>query len=133
MDIFDKKKRSEIMSKIKGKETKLELKLRDALLEAGITEFKMHYNITGKPDFAFPEIKVALFLDSCFWHNCPKCGSKPQTNEEFWENKLKRNAQRDREVNRQLKGEGWKVIRVWEHELGNPEKPIKRILKALGK
>ena len=133
MDIFDKKKRSEIMSKIKSKETKLELKLRGALLEAGITEFEMHYNITGKPDFAFPEKKVALFLDSCFWHNCLKCGSKPQTNEKFWENKLKRNAQRDREVNRQLKSDGWKVIRVWEHELGDPKKPIKRILKALGK
>jgi DNA mismatch endonuclease (patch repair protein) len=114
-DIFSREVRSHIMSKIKGKDSLIELSIRKELWRLGY-RYRKHY---GKPkiDIAFPKKKIAVFIDSCFWHACPKHGELPKSNIEFWKNKLDKNAKRDREVNHALKGEGWTVIRIWEHDI----------------
>jgi len=70
-----------------------------------------------KADFVFPKLKVAVFVDGCFWHGCPKHATKPRNNAAFWRKKLAANQTRDRQVNRTLRAAGWQVLRIWEHEL----------------
>jgi len=79
----------------------------------------LHYGVLGKPDIVFVSARIAVFVDGCFWHACPEHGVRPKNNREFWRKKLDRNIERDREVNRLLAKAGWKVIRVWEHEIAN--------------
>lgn len=69
-----------------------------------------------RPDLTFPGQKVAVFVDGCFWHSCPLHGTSPRANREYWETKLRRNRERDRDVSAALAADGWTVIRVWEHE-----------------
>jgi DNA mismatch endonuclease (patch repair protein) len=112
------------MSKIKGKNTKPELVLKD-LLDGRI--FRYHpKGITGNPDFGNKKRKIALFVDGCFWHGCTKCKNIPQTNTHFWAEKLKRNKERDTEVGRILENEGYLVIRIWEHEIKEDLEKVKR-------
>jgi DNA mismatch endonuclease (patch repair protein) len=85
----------------------------------------------GRPDFVFPRDRVAVFVDGCFWHACPLHGSIPETNKEFWSRKLLRNAARDREVTRTLKSKGWRVVRIWQHDLNSPDRVIRRIRRSL--
>jgi DNA mismatch endonuclease, patch repair protein len=88
----------------------------------------------GKPDFVFPKQKIALFVDGCFWHGCPQHGTMPsqaKNNRPFWEKKLAGNVERDAHITRQLRKMGWKVIRVWEHELKVPARVGARVQKAL--
>jgi DNA mismatch endonuclease (patch repair protein) len=70
-----------------------------------------------RPDFVFKEVRLALFVDGCFWHGCPKHGTKPRNNAAFWRKKLTANVARDRRVNRALRAAGWRVLRIWEHDL----------------
>ena len=82
--------------------------------------------------FAFPKQKVAVFVDGCFWHGCPKCYTRPKTNRPFWDRKLEDNMARDKRVNRQLRRQGWKVIRIWQHALKkSPKACLDRIHRAL--
>jgi DNA mismatch endonuclease (patch repair protein) len=81
----------------------------------------------GRPDFVFREERLAVFVDGCFWHCCPKCGNMPASNREFWRTKLGKNKLRDRHVTRTLRTEGWKVLRIWEHELSAPDRVVKRL------
>ena len=74
---------------------------------------------------------VALFVDGCFWHGCPKHSNMPKNNRAFWKKKLQGNVERDKNVSRQLKKQGWKVVRVWEHELRSPEKVVGKVQRAL--
>ncbi len=129
-DIFTKRKRSEIMSKIKSKNTGLEKKFMTELRREGF-RFKTHYRVAGKPDFAFPSKRTAVFLDSCFWHGCQRHVSKPSSNRKFWDEKISRNRKRDAQVNRLLKKEGWKVVRVWEHELKNTDRVMNKIRRSV--
>jgi DNA mismatch endonuclease, patch repair protein len=69
-----------------------------------------------RPDVAFTRIRLAVFVDGCFWHGCPEHGRTPTTHETYWGPKLARNAQRDRENDAALRAEGWYVLRFWEHE-----------------
>jgi len=71
----------------------------------------------GRPDFVFPARRLAVFVDGCFWHGCPRHGTMPKGNRSFWRAKITRNRERDREVGAELRRLGWKVLRVWEHEL----------------
>lgn len=80
--------------------------------------------VFGRPDFVFPKQKVCVFVDGCFWHGCPKCCRIPKSNEEFWEMKILGNALRDVMVSGALRRQGWKVLRIWEHDL-NQEKNTK--------
>jgi DNA mismatch endonuclease (patch repair protein) len=115
-DRVSKKVRSSIMSKIRSKNTKCELVLFKALEDAGIKNFKRHYAITGKPDVALPEKKLAVFCDSGFWHGK---GRIPETNAEYWRKKFERNRKRDKEVNRELRRLGWNVLRISEENVLN--------------
>lgn len=104
------------MSAVRDRDTKPEIQLRKALWHRGL-RYRLRYKIPGKPDLAFPGPKVAVFVDGCFWHGCPMHGQTPKTNRGFWTTKLRENTERDMRINYRLRGLGWNVIRVWEHEL----------------
>ncbi len=108
-----------------------ELKLRSILRSAGITGWRRHQPVSGRPDFIFLRERLAIFVDGCFWHGCPKHGRKPGSNREYWFPKLRRNQQRDRMVKRALAKAGWKVLRLWEHELANAPRTAGRIARAI--
>ena len=124
------KKRSEIMRSVKANGNKTtERRLRAALIRSGIKGWKVNPKSTlGNPDFFFPAQRIAVFVDGCFWHACTRCGHVPNNNRSFWSLKLRINRKRDRQVNRQLRAQGIKVIRLWEHQLnGELQTSVKRI------
>lgn len=107
-DIVSKAKRSEIMSRIRSRgNQRTEMAMVKLLRANRITGWRRHYPIEGKPDFAFPKQKVAVFVDGCFWHGCPKCFRMPKTNRKFWEDKIYANKRRDTAVRRALRQRGW--------------------------
>ena len=117
-DVFTKARRSQVMSCIRGHGNKdTELALIRVFRAQGITGWRRHRPVFGKPDFVFPKLKVAIFVDGCFWHGCPQHETKPRNNPAFWQKKFARNKTRDQLVNRTLRREGWRVLRLWEHEL----------------
>jgi DNA mismatch endonuclease (patch repair protein) len=131
-DVFSPQKRSEIMSAIRGTGNRsTEQKLASLFRSHRITGWRRRAAIFGKPDFVFPKAKVAVFVDGCFWHGCHLHGSTPSSNREFWSEKLRRNRERDNLVGRQLKRSGWRVVRIWQHELKEPGRVILRVRKAL--
>lgn len=133
MDVFNKKKRSEIMKSVKSQKNKsTELKLIKLFKENKIKGWKRNYKIFGKPDFVFLNHKVAIFVDGCFWHGHKCRNTTPSSNTEYWENKFSKNKARDKIVNSHLKKLNWTVIRIWECELKNkPDKILKKILNKL--
>lgn len=133
-DVFTKKKRSEIMSRVKGKgNANTELVLVELFRKHHITGWRRQFAIPGKPDFAFPKHKLAIFVDGCFWHGCPEHATYPQTNAEFWAAKLAANKHRDEVVNQILRSKGWRVMRIWGHALRvkRQEATIRQIMEAL--
>lgn len=133
-DVFSKSKRSEIMSRVKSKgNLTTETRMIKIFREHHITGWRRHLkNVYGCPDFSWPSRKIAVFVDGCFWHGCPRCYGAPKINKEFWEEKILKNMARDRKVNRKLRCNGWHVIRVWECRLRtNSETVLRRIKKAL--
>ena len=129
-DIVSKKKRSEIMSKIKSKDTKIEVEFRKAIWQAGFRYRKNPKGYFGKPDLVLKKYKTVIFIDSCFWHGCKKHCRIPATRKNYWIPKIERNKQRDKEVNRHYKKIGWKIIRVWEHNINN-EKQLKKTVALI--
>lgn len=120
------------MSKVRHKDSKVEVILRKALWKEGFRYRKNATNYFGKPDIVLPKYKTVIFVDSCFWHGCKIHGSIPATRTEFWEKKIARNKERDKEVNRHYKKEGWQVIRVWEHEITKKNSSVtKRIVNKI--
>jgi DNA mismatch endonuclease (patch repair protein) len=131
-DIFSKKKRSDIMSRVRSKETGIEIRLRKELWKAGYRYRKNVSGYFGKPDILLKKYKAVIFMDSCFWHGCNKYGSVPQTRKKFWNEKIERNKNRDKEVNKHYKKIGWKVIRIWEHDIKySPIKSINKVTRLL--
>jgi len=124
-DVLTRKQRSYNMSMIKGRNTQPEIRLRKMLYANALRGYRLRYRLIGKPDIVFPKKKLAVFIDGCFWHKCPKCFIKPASNRKFWNRKIESNIKRDKVVNVELRKKGWKVLRIWEHELKN-EKIIKR-------
>ena len=116
-DIFTKEQRSLYMSKIGTKDTKPELLLRKKLFSEGLKGYRVNFNLPGKPDIVFTKYKLAIFVDGCFWHKCPKCFKAPETNKNFWIEKLDGNVKRDNNVNKNLSEMGYTVLRFWEHEI----------------
>ena len=110
--------RSKAMSAVRGRGNKTtETCFRLALVRASIKGWKVRpKGILGSPDFFFPQGKLLVFADGCFWHGCMKCGHIPQTHGAFWKAKIERNRQRDRQTTLILRGNGFKVLRFWEHE-----------------
>jgi DNA mismatch endonuclease (patch repair protein) len=116
-DIFSKRKRSEVMSVIRSKNTGLEKRVFLALRRRGIT-FKKHYDrIIGKPDIVIPASKKVVFIDSDFWHGWRYPSWSHKFTSDFWKKKIESNRRRDRFVTRKLRSLGWKVLRVWTHQL----------------
>lgn len=100
-------------------DSKPELAIRSSLHRSGLRFRKNHAVVVGdltvRPDVVFTAARVAVFVDGCFWHCCPQHGVQPQVNNEYWEQKLRRNRERDERVNQKLRAFGWSVVRVWEH------------------
>ncbi len=132
-DVFTKAKRSEVMSRIRGRGNKdTELALAMLMRRHGITGWRRNRSVFGKPDFVFLKLKLAVFVDGCFWHGCPKHATKPKKNWAFWRRKLSANRQRDLTVNRTLRKVGWRVVRIWECDLARrPGVCLRRIQRAL--
>lgn len=131
-DIFSKKKRSDIMSKVRSEDSKIEIKFRKKLWEAGFRYRKNSTKYFGKPDVVLLKYKTVIFIDSCFWHGCKIHGSMPQTRKMFWKRKIERNKERDTEVNKYYKKLCWKIFRFWEHEIfKNYDKAVKKVEKFL--
>ena len=120
------------MSRIRGKGNKsTEQRMVTLLKDHHITGWRRHCALPGKPDFVFRPQKVAVFVDGCFWHKCPRCFKSPSSNADYWVPKIQGNVRRDRRVNRQLRQRGWRVVRVWEHSLRDPDRVAGRIVRML--
>ncbi len=163
-DVFTPAKRSEVMSRIRGRGNRdTELALAKLLRRHHITGWRRHLKIKlGKlrikgqestpqktrntsptvartrtqlfvhPDFVFSRQRTVVFVDGCFWHGCPRHSNLPVNNRDFWEKKLNGNKVRDRLVSRLLRKAGWRVVRIWEHDLTKrSDVCIRRIEKAL--
>ena len=117
--------RSQLMARVRGRGNKsTEEKLARLFRKAGITGWRRHLRLPGTPDFAFPKLRFALFVDGCFWHGCPRCYTRPKTNRAFWDKKLRDNRARDRKVTRELRDQGWSVLRIWSHSLRRDEMAV---------
>ena len=122
--------RSWIMSRVRGTgNIATEGKVVRLLRQAGISGWRRHLPIPGRPDFSFRKQKVAVFVDGCFWHGCPKCFRLPKQNRFFWKTKIEGNRRRDRSVNGRLRRMGWKVIRIRECQLKNKRSVLEKIKK----
>ena len=117
------------MKRMPTKDSKPELRLRKAIYGLGF-RYRLHRkDLPGKPDIAFGPAKVAVFVDGCFWHNCPEHGTIPKNNREWWLEKFQRNQERDMLKDEQLKEMGWLPIHVWEHE--DPDTAARNIKKLV--
>jgi len=122
------------MAAIRGRNNKTtEALLVVWLRRNGITGWRRHLPLPGRPDFAFKQHKVAIFIDGCFWHGCPQHYRPPSSNPEFWFQKVESNRFRDRVANLLLRKKGWRVLRIWEHELKRKSEArvMRRIARAL--
>jgi DNA mismatch endonuclease (patch repair protein) len=160
-DVFSKRKRSEVMSRIRGRGNKdTELALARLLRANGIKGWRRQQLIrinvqhstsnierstlsvgrwkfacvaTVRPDFVFQKFRTAVFVDGCFWHGCPRHATWPAHRAAWWRRKIEGNKTRDRMVNRTLRRAGWQVLRIWECDLRNAGRILKRISKALNR
>ena len=102
------------MSKIKSRGTKVELQFKELLRGY---KFRYQPKAFGKPDFASKKLKTVIFIDGCFWHKSPKHFRMPKSNVVFWKNKINGNLKRDSEITKNYECSGWKVVRIWSHDL----------------
>ena len=125
--------RSFNMSRIRSNGNRTtELRFIELLRSQKITGWRRNYALFGRPDFVFPERRVAIFIDGCFWHGCRSCNQTPTSNEDYWIAKFIRNRLRDKIVTRTLRSEGWHILRVREHALRTPRLWEWRLKKMLG-
>jgi DNA mismatch endonuclease (patch repair protein) len=125
---------SKSMRSNRGKDTSPEMTLRSSLYKGGIRGYRLHTKgVPGRPDILFPRQRLAVFVNGCFWHRCPKCALPlPKSHSDFWSKKFELNRQRDERKIHELKSAGWRVLIIWECEirkdLGNSVKRVKRAL-----
>jgi len=132
MDNLTKNQRRKNMQNIRSANTKVELLLAKELKKRKVYFARNVKTITGKPDFVFRRKKIAVFVDSDFWHGHPARCIMPKSNCDYWNDKIKRNKARDRKVNKELNSKGWKVVRIWEHNLKHHfKRSINKILKEV--
>ena len=128
-DIFTKEKRSWVMSRIRSKDTKIEMKIAE-LLRKNKMRYRKHPKLFGSPDFIV-EKKILVFCDGDFWHGY-QYGRKKKPPKKFWRDKIERNMRRDRKVTRKLRADGWPVVRLWEHDIEmSLEKCVGKIRRCL--
>jgi DNA mismatch endonuclease (patch repair protein) len=126
-DILSRAGRSALMAKVRGRgNATTELALARIFRATGLTGWRRQFRLAGgrgdeawkvRPDFVFPRRRWVVFVDGCFWHGCPAHGTRPAGNAAFWRRKFAANQARDRRNTRQLRAAGWRVLRLWEHEL----------------
>lgn len=116
-DTVSEVKRSEIMRAVRSTDSVMEIRFRKALWKAGYRYKKNARNYFGKPDLALRKHKTVIFLDSCFWHGCEEHCRMPSTKRDYWVAKIERNKTRDVEVNEHYQNKGWRILRIWEHEM----------------
>jgi len=132
MDIWPKEKRSEVMSHILAKNTKPERSVRKMLTGLGY-RYRLHARkLPGKPDIILKRYNVVIFVHGCFWHlhKCCRDGTLPKTRKKYWQTKLLRNRERDIRYIRELKKQGWKVLRLWECEIEKKPEWVRDKLSA---
>lgn len=142
-DVFTKAKRSEVISRIRShgnKDTEVRLMklMRNESIAGWRRQLPLSIRNAGlkvRPDFVFRRERVAVFVDGCFWHGCPRHATRPKQNRAFWDAKIARNQTRDRLVTRELRKAGWTVLRIWECALTVKRSPatISRLRRALDK
>lgn len=134
-DWLSREQRSRNMASIRSKGNVTTEKTFLRLLRgAGISGWRRHLDLPGKPDFVFRAQQLAVFIDGCFWHGCPRCYRPPRDNRRYWTAKVLRNRSRDLLRTRELRSMGWQVIRVWEHSLKSPparKRVVTKVRKAL--
>jgi DNA mismatch endonuclease (patch repair protein) len=113
--------------------SRVEIDFRKRLWHAGLRGYRITLPIPGRPDVAYPGLRLAIFLNGCFWHRCPECARRtPRTNGSYWAEKLDRNAARDALVIRLLKDMGWTSMTIWEHEVRrSPEQAIAHVADVI--
>ena len=133
-DTLSRAQRSNLMSKVRSKGNRsTELKTKRVLEEFGIEGWVQHpSDVPGRPDFYFPQERLAVFVDGCFWHACPKCGRIPKTRVAFWREKIEGNRRRDLALTRRLRRHGYHVMRLWEHSLRD-DRWVSRLIRTLRK
>jgi DNA mismatch endonuclease, patch repair protein len=130
-DVHSRSVRSFNMSRVKARGNhSTELRFVELLQQAAIHGWRRRYPVEGKPDFVFPKHRIAIFLDGCFWHSCPKQCKPPPQNSKFWSTKLAVNKRRDRQVTLILRKRDWTVLRFWEHSLKEEPSAVIRRLQA---
>lgn len=117
-DVMTKEQRTKNMKAIKSV-SKIETIVAKELWKNGIRYRRNNKKLFGKPDISIQKYKIVIFIDSCFWHQCPLHATMPKSNKEFWGKKLNRNIERDKEVNEYYLQNKWRIKRIWEHEIKN--------------
>lgn len=123
-DVFSKEKRSWIMSRVKGRDTKPEILVRSLVHRMGY-RFRIHRrDMPGNPDVVLPRHRKVIFVHGCFWHGHKRCSrsKRPSSNKRFWTDKLNKNIQRDKRFRKELRKMGWKILVVWECKTKNLQK-----------
>lgn len=130
-DTLTKAQRSLVMASVKSTGNRsTELRLLRLFKVFKIAGWRRQLPLPGRPDFAFIKMRIAVFVDGCFWHGCPKCCRMPRTNRSYWLEKMARNRSRDAEITRHLRHLGWVVVRIRECELRkHPERTIRKFRK----
>src|SRR5579863_6250703 len=132
-DTLTKAERSARMAKVRSRgnqstEMRVEGLLRERLPDGWV---KHPAHVPGRPDFYFEDLKLAVFVNGCFWHACPKCGRIPKTRVKFWRTKIEQNRLRDNRVRRNLWRDGYHVFCIWEHQLRD-QLWLKRLVNTVG-
>ena len=115
-DKITKEQRSKVMQSIRA-QSKLENQVSKALWKKGLRFRKNVRSLYGTPDISIKKYKLVIFIDSCFWHSCPLHGKMPKSNQEFWQKKLQRNVEHDKEVTSYYLDKRWNIMRIWEHDI----------------
>ena len=133
-DFLTPRRRSALMSRIRSRgNAATELYFIRLLKSVVITGWRRNYRLFGRPEFVFPKSRLAVFVDGCFWHGCPRCYKEPKSNRAFWRRKIAANRNRAVVVKRRLQKSDWRVLRIWQHELKrkNEIRLLRRIRLAL--
>jgi DNA mismatch endonuclease (patch repair protein) len=136
MDVHDSETRSFNMSRIRSRNTRPETVLRALLSSNNLRGYRLNSKLPGRPDLVYSKARIAIFVDGCFWHGCPRCGDgrSPSSNKAYWNAKRAGNKERDKRNSQELRRLGWRVIRLWEHQvLKSPKLCLRRIKAALTK
>jgi len=132
-DVFSREKRSQVMARIQGRDNRSTERTMAAILRAyRISGWTIRpRDIYGHPDIYLPGHRIALFLDGCFWHGCPKCSHLPAQNRSFWRKKILGNRRRDARTNTLLRKQGLKVMRLWEHDIEKRTQRLTAVIHTL--